>query len=345
MRKDTTSFGTPCLIGDEKEMIDYIKLTSAQRDELQNAIKKVMKCRSKDRPDLDTVEVRVAHFGEKRERCLFVTATDGHRLGVIEVMHDEVFELQRNFCINIDCGGVQKLTKKEREMLEAKGLEIPDDRTDADKVLGAEEIYISIKDDSILADGEVIHSNGSFPDWRQIVPRDHAQWFSGEKKELAKLAREIEKRVKGINKDRRAERKAKIDGWKAELEKAELSGADEKKLKGLHSNIANCPRPFIEQVHMSMEVLTASGMLEVGTVEGQAHVEAASGPDAVRLLRTFVSGVNKLSEVKIGLNATYVKDALRVMYTDNLMIEMNGQQDPIVFTDGKAKVIVMPIRL
>jgi hypothetical protein len=75
---------------------------------------------------------------------------------------------------------------------------------------------------------------------------------------------------------------------------------------------------------MSMEVLTASGMLEVGTVEGQAHVEAASGPDAVRLLRSFVSGVNILSEVKIGLNATYVKDALRVMYTDNLMIEMNN---------------------
>jgi hypothetical protein len=66
MRKDTTSFGTPCLIGDEKEMIDYIKLTSAQRDELQNAMKKVMKCRSNDRPDLDTVEIRVAHFGEQK---------------------------------------------------------------------------------------------------------------------------------------------------------------------------------------------------------------------------------------------------------------------------------------
>ena len=261
-------------------------------------------------------------------------------------MHDETFELQRNYCVNIDCGGwLHKLTKKEREMLEARGLEIPDERTDADKVLEAEEIYISIKDDSILADGEVIHSNGSFPDWRQIVPRDHAQWFSGEKKELAKLAREIEKRVKGINKDRRAERKAKIDGWKAEIEALPLSMSSEKKLKGLRSNIANCPRPFIEKVHMSMEVLTASGMLEVGTVEGQAHVEAASGPDAVRLLRSFVSGVNKLSEVKIGLNATYVKDALRVMYTDNLLIEMNGQQDPIVFTDGKAKVVVMPIRL
>ena len=341
MRKDTTSFGTPCLIGDEKEMIDYIKLTSAQRDELQNAMKKVMKCRSNDRPDLDTVEIRVAHFGGKREKCLFVTATDGHRLGIIEVMHDEVFELQRNFCVNIDCGGVQKLTKKEREMLESKGLEIPDDRTDAEKVLEAKEVYMSIKDDSVLADGEVIHSNGSFPDWRQVVPRDHAQWFAGEKKELAKIALQIEKRVKGINKDRRAARKAKIDGWKAQME----GETDEKKLKRLRSNIQNCTRPIIERSAMSLQVLVSSGMLEVGTVEDQLHMEAASGPNAVRLLRTFSSGINLSLDVKIGLNATYVKEAMRVMYTDNLMIEIDKPLDPVVFTDGKAKVIVMPIRL
>jgi DNA polymerase III sliding clamp (beta) subunit (PCNA family) len=347
----------------EGNMIDYIKLSSAQRDELQNAMKKVMKCRSKDRPDLDSVEVRVAHFGDKKERCLFVTATDGHRLSTIEVLHDETSELQRSFSVIIDCGGVEKLTKKDREMLESRGLDIPDGRTDADKVLGAEELYVSIKDNSIRVTlpsvssdyFEVIHSSGSFPDWRQIIPRDHAQWFSGEKKELAKLAREIEKRVKGINKDRRANRKVKIDGWKAEIEEMSevtslgaprpLSAASEKKLKGLRSNIANCHRPFIEETHMSIAVLGNCGMLEVGTVEGQAHVEAASGPGAVRTLRTFVGGINTLSDVKIGLNAAYVKDALRVMYTNNLTIEMNGQLDPVVFTDGKSKVVVMPVRL
>ena len=100
-------------------------LTGVQRDELKRVVKKVMKMRSKGdrRPSLESVEIRHAHWGSNKGKCLLVTATDGHRLAVGEVMHDETFELRDDFCVVVDCEAAfdkdnrgKRLTKSDREM-------------------------------------------------------------------------------------------------------------------------------------------------------------------------------------------------------------------------------------
>jgi len=208
-------------------------------------------------------------------------------------------------------------------------------------LLRAETVEFDIPARSIILDGTTYKNIGSdtFPEWRDVMPKSSRQVLQGECRELEKLASAIVNRTREVNKVRKTRSKERKKELRAKLKDA--TDADVKrKLRGAIQN----ENPALEYNSMVLNVSDASVSVTVN--ERVPHSDVGFAPEQENFLKTFFGGEE---ELHIGLNAKYVYDAVKVLRqassARSLELQLNDKLDPVVFTDGKAKVVLMPMRL